>query len=78
MAFFISRLAIQEYDYAASSQYDDIREKLERKGTPIGVNDLHIAAHARSRGLILVTNNIREFERVEGLKIGCSDYQSIV
>jgi tRNA(fMet)-specific endonuclease VapC len=66
---FISRLAILDYDYAAASQYGDIRAKLERKGTPIGVNDLHIAAHARSRGLILVTNNLREFERVEGLRI---------
>ena len=35
----------------------------------IGINDLHIAAHARSHGLTLVTNNIREFERVEGLRI---------
>ncbi|MEY4516844.1 MAG: hypothetical protein RL180_1190 [Pseudomonadota bacterium] len=66
---FISRLAILDYDYAAASQYGDIRAKLERKGTPIGVNDMHIAAHARSCGLILVTNNMREFERVEGLRI---------
>ena len=47
--------------------YGDIRSDLEKKGTPIGVNDLHIAGHARSRGLILVTNNIGEFERVDGL-----------
>jgi tRNA(fMet)-specific endonuclease VapC len=40
---------------------------LERIGQPIGVNDLHIAAHARSHGLILVSNNLREFERVSGL-----------
>jgi tRNA(fMet)-specific endonuclease VapC len=40
---------------------------LERAGRPIGVNDLHIAAHARSEGLTLVTNNLGEFERVPGL-----------
>ena len=60
---------VLDYDYSAAGQYGDIRANLERKGTPIGVNDLHIAAHARSRGLILVTNNLREFERVEGLRV---------
>ena len=49
--------------------YGDIRSDLERKGTPIGVNDLHIAGHARSRGLMVVTNNTKEFTRVEGLRI---------
>ena len=49
--------------------YGDIRADLERKGTPIGVNDLHIAGHARSRGLMVVTNNTKEFTRVEGLRI---------
>lgn len=44
-----------------------IRTALERQGTPIGVNDLHISAHARSEGLTLVSNNLREFRRVEGL-----------
>lgn len=66
---FISRLAVLDYDYAAASQYGDIRANLERKGMPIGLNDLHIAAHARSRGLVLVSNNLREFERVEGLRL---------
>lgn len=42
---------------------------LERKGIPIGVNDLHIAGHARSEGLTLVTNNLKEFERVEALRL---------
>lgn len=37
--------------------------------TPIGVNDLHVAGHARSTGLIMVSNNLREFERVEGLRL---------
>jgi tRNA(fMet)-specific endonuclease VapC len=42
---------------------------LERAGTPIGVNDLHIAAHARSEGLVVVTNNRREFDRVPALQV---------
>jgi len=41
---------------------------LEKLGQPIGVNDMHIAAHARSEGLVLVTNNLAEFERVPVLK----------
>ncbi|MYJ52651.1 MAG: type II toxin-antitoxin system VapC family toxin, partial [Gammaproteobacteria bacterium] len=39
----------------------------EYRGQMIGVNDLHIAAHARSEGLTLVTNNLKEFRRVDGL-----------
>lgn len=66
---FVSRLDIQEYGNKAAAHYGDIRADLERKGTPIGVNDLHIAGHARSEGLTLVTNNLREFERVEGLRL---------
>lgn len=66
---FTSRLEVLEYGRKAAAHYGDIRAHLERKGTPIGVNDLHIAAHARSEGLVLVTNNIREFERVEALRV---------
>ena len=66
---FISRLTVMEYDTKAASQYGDIRANLERKGTSIGINDLHIAGHARSQALTLVTNNIAEFERVEGLRL---------
>ena len=66
---FISRLEVLEYGNKAASHYGDIRADLERKGTPIGVNDLHIAGHARSEGLIIVTNNVREFERVSGLRL---------
>jgi tRNA(fMet)-specific endonuclease VapC len=47
--------------------YGDIRADLERKGITIGVNDLHIAGHARSEGLMLVSNNLREFDCVDGL-----------
>jgi len=65
---FVSRLMVLEYGNKASAHYGNIRAVLERKGTPIGVNDLHIAGHARSEGVTLVTNNMKEFERVEGLR----------
>jgi len=66
---FVSRLEVLEYGSKAASHYGNIRADLERKGTPIGVNDLHISGHARSEGLIIVTNNVREFERVPGLRV---------
>ena len=66
---FTSRLTVLEYSNKAAAHYGDIRAALERKGTPIGVNDLHIAGHARSEGLTLVTNNLQEFERVEALRL---------
>jgi len=66
---FTSRLEVLDYGRKAAGHYGDIRADLERKGTPIGVNDLHIAAHARSEGVVLVTNNLREFERVAGLRV---------
>jgi tRNA(fMet)-specific endonuclease VapC len=66
---FISRLTVLEYGSKAAAHYGNIRAMLERKGTPIGVNDLHIAGHARSEGVTLVTKNMKEFERVEGLRL---------
>ena len=66
---FTSRLTVLEYGNKAASHYGDIRAVLERKGTPIGVNDIHIAGHARSEGLTLVTNNLKEFKRVEALRL---------
>ena len=65
---FISRLDVLEYGSKAAAHYGEIRADLERKGLTIGVHDLHIAGHARSEGLTLVTNNLREFERVNGLR----------
>jgi tRNA(fMet)-specific endonuclease VapC len=62
-----SRLDVLPYGQKAAQHYGSIRAALERRGQPIGVNDLHIAAHARSEGLTLVSNNLREFDRVEGL-----------
>ena len=66
---FISGIDILSFDDAAASEYGPIRAGLERKGTPIGSNDMLIAAHAKSLGFTIVTNNVREFERVEGLKV---------
>lgn len=65
---FVSRLEIVPYGDKAAAHYGDIRATLERQGKTIGVNDLHIAAHARSEGLVLITNNLTEFERVAGLR----------
>ena len=66
---FVSRLDVLEYGRKAAAHYGDIGADLEHKGTPIGVNDLHIAGHARGEGLTLVTNNLREFERIEALRL---------
>lgn len=66
---FTSRLVVLDYDTKAAAHYGNIRAELEQAGKMIGVNDLHIAGHARSEGLILVTNNLREFERVAGLRM---------
>lgn len=66
---FISRLEVLPYGNKAAAHYGQIRADLERKATPIVVNDLHIAGHARSEGLTLVSHNVREFERVEALRL---------
>ncbi len=65
---FTSRLEVLPYTSKAAQHYGSIRAALETQGQTIGVNDLHIAAHARSEGLVLVTNNLREFERVPALQ----------
>jgi len=57
------------FDDAAAQEYAVIRADLERKGTPIGPNDLIIAAITRANDLTLITHNTREFSRVPGLKI---------
>jgi tRNA(fMet)-specific endonuclease VapC len=69
MEDFCSRLEVLPYGNKAAQHYGAIRAALERTGQPIGVNDLHIAGHARSEGLVLVTNNEKEFARVPGLQI---------
>lgn len=64
---FCSRLEVLPYTAKAAQHYGSIRAALEKFGQTIGVNDLHIAAHARSEGLVVVTNNLREFKRVPAL-----------
>lgn len=65
---FCSRLEVCPYGAKAAQHYGAIRAALEKVGLPIGVNDIHIAAHARSEGLVLVTNNLSEFARVPALE----------
>lgn len=65
---FCSRLEVLPYGPKAAQHFGAIRAALEKLGQPIGVNDLHIAAHARSEGLVLVTNNMGEFERLPALE----------
>jgi tRNA(fMet)-specific endonuclease VapC len=64
---FASLLEVLPYAAKAAPHHGAIRAHLEKAGRPIGANDLHIAAHARSEGLVLVTNNLGAFERVPGL-----------
>ena len=64
---FLARIQIMPFDGGAAREYGDIRFALSKAGKLIGANDLLIAAHAKALGLTLVTNNTREFERVEGL-----------
>jgi len=66
---FCSRLEVLPYGGKAAQHYGAIRADLERLGQPIGVNDLHLAAHARSEGLVMVTNNMAEFARVPALQV---------
>ncbi|SCA56315.1 tRNA(fMet)-specific endonuclease VapC [Candidatus Terasakiella magnetica] len=66
---FAARLDIVDFDEEAATHYGEIRSTLEKKGTPIGPYDLMLAGHARSKGLVMVTNNMREFSRVEGLRL---------
>lgn len=62
-------LEIFNFDYSAALEYGIIRSNLEKKGTPIGSLDMLIAAHAKSMDFIVITNNEKEFSRVEGLRI---------
>ena len=66
---FTQRLLIEPWDEEAARHYGFLRALLEKQGTPIGNNDLLIAAHARSINAVLVTNNVREFERVPDLSL---------
>lgn len=66
---FISRITVSPWDESAASHYGEIRAALEKKGTPIGAMDMMIAAHARSIGATLVSNDLAHFEYVGGLSL---------
>ena len=66
---FLATVEILPFDTLAAAEYGRVRMKLKRAGTPIGDRDTFIASHAKSLGLTLVTNNMREFQRVEGLSL---------
>ena len=69
LAAFLPYVAVQELPDEVAPHYAEIRADLKRRGALIGGNDLLIAAHARSLGLRLVTNNTSEFRRVGGLQV---------
>ena len=64
-----ARVDVLPFDNQAAQHFGQVRAELAKAGKPIGPYDLMIAGHARSRGLILVTNNLREFKRVPGLRL---------
>lgn len=66
---FVEGLQIVDFNSSAAYHTAQIRAHLRKMGTPIGSYDTMIAGHARSMGLILVSNNLKEFERVEGLRL---------
>lgn len=66
---FLAPISILPFGATAATEYGEIHSYLQGKGTPIGPLDMLIAAHARAENMILVTNNVREFERVPNLEI---------
>lgn len=66
---FLTILNVLPFDEGAAREYGKICAFLQKKGTPIGTMDVLIAGHARSKDYTIVTNNVREFERMAGLKI---------
>ncbi len=67
LTLFLSNIEILDFDSRAAEEYGKVRSELEAKGLPIGPLDTQIAAHAKSLGLTIVTNNTREFKRIKGL-----------
>ena len=66
---FLQQLGSIPFDDHAAHEYGHIRSRLEKRGIPIGPNDMLIAAIAIANGAILITHNIREFERIEGMAL---------
>lgn len=69
LSLLLSIIEILDFDVDAADAYGKVRADLEKKGTPIGPLDMMIAGHALSLGYKVVTNNVKEFSRVKGLKI---------
>lgn len=67
LELFLSSLSVEPMDDSVMWHYAGLRNQLERAGNVVGENDQWIAAHALATGAVLVTNNMREFERVQGL-----------
>jgi tRNA(fMet)-specific endonuclease VapC len=65
---FVARLDVLPFAEKAAAHYGQVRAELERAGTPCGPHDMQIGGHARSEGLIVVTNNMREFTRMPGVR----------
>jgi len=65
---FVARLDVLPFEAKAAAHYGQLRAELERAGTPCGPHDMQIGGHARSEGLIVVTNNLREFSRMPGIR----------
>ena len=65
----LGELAVIPFEAPADRHYGELRTRLEQAGTPIGANDMLIAAHALALDCVLVTGNEREFRRVPGLKV---------
>ena len=66
---FIQEVAVVPFDQAAAEQFANVASALAREGSPIGVLDTLVAAHALALGLTVVTSNTRHFSRVSGLKV---------
>ena len=66
---FAARLDVLPFAERAASHFGQLRAELEKSGQPAGAYDMMIGGHARSEGLILVTNNRREFDRMSGLRV---------
>ncbi len=69
LTIFLSEIQIMPFDDLAAQVYGKVKTDLQKKGTMIGPFDILIAAHAKSLDLVLITNNTREFARVEGLEL---------
>lgn len=65
---FVARLDVLPFGTKAAAHYGQVRAELERAGPPCGPHDMQIGGHARSEGLIVVSNNMREFSRMPGIR----------